>query len=96
VSDPSGFEVEMAIKELKRHKSLGTDQIPAVLIKARGRTFCYDSHELVYSAWNKDELPEEWKESIIVPIYRKGDKRIVLLIEAHHFLNLSTIFYPKS
>jgi len=24
--------------------------------------------------WNKEELPEDWKESIIVPIYKKGDK----------------------
>jgi hypothetical protein len=28
----------------------------------------------VISIWNKEELPEEWKESIIVPIYKKGDK----------------------
>ena len=24
--------------------------------------------------WNMEELPGEWKESIIVPIYMKGDK----------------------
>jgi hypothetical protein len=24
--------------------------------------------------WNKDELTQEWKESIIVPIHEKGDK----------------------
>ena len=28
----------------------------------------------IISVWNKEELPDEWKESIIVPIYKKGDK----------------------
>jgi len=36
VPEPNAFEVEMAIEKLKRHKSPGTDQIPAELIKARG------------------------------------------------------------
>ena len=27
-----------------------------------------------FSVWNKEELPEEWKESIILPVYKKGDK----------------------
>jgi hypothetical protein len=71
VSEPSAFEDEMAIKQLKRHKSPGTDQIPAELTKARVR---YDKHKLIYSTWNKEELPEEWKESVILPIYKKGDK----------------------
>ena len=31
-------------------------------------------HKLIVSIWNKEELPEEWKESIIVPIHKKGDK----------------------
>jgi hypothetical protein len=30
-------------------------------------------HELIYSVWNKEELSEEWKGSI-VPIYKKGDE----------------------
>jgi hypothetical protein len=29
---------------------------------------------MIISVWNKEELPEEWKESIIVPIHKKGDK----------------------
>jgi len=38
VPELSAFEVEMAIEKLKRHKTPGTDQIPAELIKAWGRT----------------------------------------------------------
>ena len=35
---------------------------------------CSAIHKLIISIWNKEELPEEWKESIIVPIYKKRDK----------------------
>jgi len=38
VSETSAFEVEMAIEKLKRHKSLGTDKIPAEPITVGGRT----------------------------------------------------------
>jgi hypothetical protein len=58
---------------LKRHKSPGTDQIPAELIKAGGRMICSEISKLIRLG-NKEELPEQWKELIIVPIYRKGDK----------------------
>jgi hypothetical protein len=48
----------MAIEKLKRHKSPGIDQIPAELIKARGRTIRSEIHKLINSVWNKEELPE--------------------------------------
>jgi hypothetical protein len=48
--------------------------IPAELIKAGGRTMCLEIHKLITSIWKKEKLPEEWKESIIVPIHNKGDK----------------------
>jgi hypothetical protein len=74
VPEPSAFEVEMAIEKLKRHKSPGIDQIPAELIKAWGRIIQSEIHKLIIiSVWNKEELPEEWKESVIVPIYKRGD-----------------------
>ena len=31
-------------------------------------------HKLINSIWNTEILPEVWKESIIIPIYKKGDK----------------------
>jgi hypothetical protein len=62
------------IEKLKGHKSPGVDQIPTELIKARGGTIFGAIHKLIISIWNKEELPEEWRESIIVPIYKEGDK----------------------
>ena len=62
------------INKLKSHKSPGIDQIPAELIKAGGRTICLEIHKLITFIWKKEELPEEWKESITVPIHKKGDK----------------------
>ena len=31
-------------------------------------------HKLSTSIWKREKLPEKWKESIIVPIHKKGDK----------------------
>ena len=66
----------MPLEKLKSHKSPGVDQIPAELIKTGGRTICCEIHKLIISIWNKEELPEEWKESITVPIYKKGNKTV--------------------
>jgi hypothetical protein len=66
--------VEIAIGKLKSYKSPGTDNIPAKLMKAGGETLYSEIHRLICSTWNKEELPQQWKESIIVPIYKKGDK----------------------
>jgi len=53
------------------------------MIKAPGRTIHSAIHELNNYTLSKVELPEEWKESIIVPNHKKGDKTII--IEVYHF-----------
>ena len=73
VPEPSAFEVELAIDKLKNHKSPGIDEILAELIKPGGGTMCLEIHKLITSIWKKEKLPEEWKESNIVPIHKKGD-----------------------
>ena len=49
VPEPRAFEVELAIEKPKSHKLPGIDQIPAELIKAGGRTICYEIHKLIIS-----------------------------------------------
>jgi len=83
---------------LLKIKSPGIDQILAELIKAEGRTIRSEICKLTNFIWNKEELPEVWRELIIVlPCKKKGDKKqIVVIIEAYHFSQLHTTFYPPS
>ena len=74
VPEPSVFQVKMAIENVKRHKSPGTDQIPAEVIKAGCRTIHSEIHILINSILIKEELPEEWKQPTTVPICKKVDK----------------------
>jgi len=60
----------MAIDKLKGHKSPGIDQIPAELITSVGSKISSEINKFINSMHNKKELPEEWKESITVPIYK--------------------------
>jgi len=61
----------MAIDKPARHKSPDTDQILAGLIKAGGRTIRSEIHHtLINSIWNMEELPQQCKESISVPIHK--------------------------
>jgi hypothetical protein len=96
VSEPSAFEVELTIEKLKNHKSRGIDQIRAEMTKEGGRTIHYKIHKLFIFIWDKEELPEEWKNSIIVPVYTTDDKQIVVIIGAYKRCHLCTKSYPKS
>jgi hypothetical protein len=74
VPEPSLVKVEIAIGKLKSYKSPVTDQNQAEMIKAEGETLCSEIHNFICSIRNKEELPQQWKESIIIPIRKKGDK----------------------
>jgi hypothetical protein len=75
IPGPSRLEVKIAIAKLKKYyKSQGSDQIPALLNKAGGQILLSVIHKLINSIWNKEELPDQRKESIIVPIHKKDDK----------------------
>jgi len=73
------------------------------LITTRGKTIHSQTHKLINSFWNKEELPEEWKESIIVPVYSKGEKtecitylRISLLSSTYRILSCPTPYAEEN
>jgi hypothetical protein len=93
VPQPNLVEVEIATGKLKSYKSPGTDQILTKLIKAGGETLCSEINRLICSIWNKEELPQQWKESTIVPIHKKGDITDCNNYQGISFLQLPTEFY---
>jgi hypothetical protein len=74
-------------------KSPGSDHISAELIQA-GEILWSEISKLINSVWNKEELPDLWKDSIIVPSHKKGYKLNEVIIVGYHCYQLHTKFYP--
>ena len=66
-------EVQSAIKKLKKNKSAGTDGITAEMIRAGGEALTRQIHLLCNQVWKEERFPEEWTQSMIVIIPKKGD-----------------------
>jgi hypothetical protein len=73
VPGPSRLEVEIATAKLKKYKSPSSVEIPGTTVFAGGEILMSAIYELIFSIWNKEELPDQWKESIIVLIHKRGD-----------------------
>jgi hypothetical protein len=72
--ESSSSEVKITTESLKRCKTPGTDQVLPELIQAGDNILCSEIDELINSVQNKKKLPQQWKESILVPIYEEGNK----------------------
>jgi hypothetical protein len=70
---PSRLEVKIAIAKFKTYTSPGSDEIPSELIQAAGEMLLPATHKLITLVRKMEELPDQWKESIIVTAHKKGD-----------------------
>jgi hypothetical protein len=68
VSDVRQIEVQRA------EPLVSPCHLPAELIQVGGEILLSAIHKLLNSVCNKKELPDQWNESITVPIHKKGDK----------------------
>jgi hypothetical protein len=68
-------------------------QLPAKLIQAGSNTLHSEIHKRIDYILNKEELPQQWKESIIILIYKRGEKTAII-IDGYHCYKLHTKFYP--
>jgi hypothetical protein len=62
------------------------------MTQAEDETLMSAIHKLINSIWNKEELPDQLKEYIILPFHKKAMKLIVIIIVGYHSYQLYTIF----
>ena len=73
---PSVDEVARAIKHMSTGKAPGLDAIPAKIFKSGGISLTRRITDLFRSHWEKETLPQAFKDATIVHIYKiKGNKR---------------------
>ena len=89
VPPPTRAGVVTAIQRLKNNKSAGSDGIPAELFKAAGDTFIDCFHQLITQIWIEEKMPEDWNESVICPIFKKGDKHLCSNYRGISLLNIA-------
>jgi hypothetical protein len=66
--------LKFVISKSKKYKSPGTNQIEAELIQAGSEILPSAIHKLINSIWNKEELPDQWNESITLQVHKRNDK----------------------
>ena len=66
-------EVEAAVKSLKKGKSAGIDNIPAVLVQAGGEAMITTLTTICNKIWQTGEWPTPWTKSLIITLPKKGN-----------------------
>ena len=72
---PSEEEVGRAIRSLKSNKAAGVDRVNSEMLKAGGETVHRRLHALIVKIWREEVIPEDWRKSELVVLYKKGDTR---------------------
>lgn len=74
--DITMLEVELAVRGMKTGKAAGIDEISVEMIKAAGPIGLQWLYRLLRCIWTRKCVPEEWGKGIIIPIFKKGDRKL--------------------
>ena len=64
-----------AVSEMRNGKAPVSDGIPAEIYKHGGDALLHRLHALFKVVWQDEEVPQEFKDAAIVPIYKKKGNR---------------------
>lgn len=67
-------EIVNVIEGLKLNKAVGVDGIPAKAWKIGRNKVRRELSDLIRKIWKNGNIPTEWKTSIVVPLYKRGER----------------------
>lgn len=67
-------EVRKQLQLIKESKAGGPDDIPAIVLKQCNQVLAYPLMLLYNKSLTEAKLPQDWKDAIILPIYKSGEK----------------------
>jgi len=70
-------EIRKAINKLKKKKAAVIDEISMEAWKYAGRKLEEEMMDLIKTIWQQRTIPNDWKRSIVVPLYKRGEKNMV-------------------
>jgi len=73
---PSLSEVKDAIGMRCEGKSPGADGLHPEIIRRGGNRLAEVLHDIITEAWNQSEVPQDWKDALLINIFKKGDRKI--------------------
>src|SRR5215469_11643863 len=83
-------EVEQAIRDLKKKKAPGADQITAEMLQASGEAGVSLMKILCERIWQGEQIPDDWGKAVIVPIHKKKDK-----LDCANYRGISLLSHPS-
>ncbi|VDP77753.1 unnamed protein product [Schistosoma curassoni] len=73
INPPTTEEIRMAIRQIKRGKAAGPDNIPAEALKLDIEVTTNMLHLLFKKIWEEEQVPMDWKEGHLIKIPKKGN-----------------------
>ena len=68
-------EVEAAVSQMKNKKATGIDGVPGEVLKYGGVELLKWLHRLLGKVWDSERVPQDWKDAIVVSIYKNKGPR---------------------
>lgn len=69
------LEVETALKSMRNGKSPGFDDLSSDMIKAAGIPGLNWLYRVLSVIWEENKIPEDWSKGVIIPLFKKGNRR---------------------